>query len=269
MENKNFSFFDEMLKSFKDRYRKEIVDEALCNIEQNFNGSIREMYLKRLLEEKGNKEDTVNDYDEYMRYCILSAYVDGFMDNCRKYTYDECFADYADKHYSEYRKNKDFAIFFYFHDNDFGSYIQKGAEIYADRYNSILRSIDSMGEKLDLDKSLYVKDLKCLENVEVIQQTIKQGVVASNIESNLEYSLLFIERGINNIDENIEDSMKTIDYLKFDDVNRFKIGTRAEIEQHIKDNFEWREGNTLENMWMNGEALVMFVDNGEMKVFIR
>jgi hypothetical protein len=43
----------------------------------------------------------------------------------------------------------------------------------------------------------------------------------------------------------------------------------AEIEQHIKDNFEWREGDTLENMWMNGEALVMFVDNGEMKIFIR
>ena len=269
MENKNFSFFDEMLKSFKDRYRKEIVDEALRNINENFNGGIHEMYLKRVLKEKGNKEDAVNDYDEYMRYCILSAYVDGFMDNCGKYTYDECYADYADKNYSEYRKNKDFAIFFCFHDNDFGSYIQKGAELYADRYNSILRSIDSMGEELDLDKSLYVKDLKCLENVEVIQQTIKQGVVASHIEGNLEYSLLFIERGINSIDENIEDSMKTVDYLKLDDVNRFKIGTRAEIEQHIKDNFEWREGNTLENMWMNGEALVMFVDNGEMKVFIR
>ena len=269
MEKNELSFFDEMLKSFKDRYRKEIVDEALRNIEQNFNGGIHEMYLKRLLEEKGNKEDVVNDYDEYMRYCMLSAYVDGFTENGGKYTYDECHADYADKNYSEYRKNKDFAIFFCFHDNDFGSYIQKGAEIYANRYNSILWSIDSMGKELDLDKSLYVKDLKCLENVEVIQQTIKQGVVASHIEGNLEYSLLFIERGINNIDENIEDSMKTVDYLKLDDVNRFKIGTRAEIEQHIKDNFEWREGNTLENMWMNGEALVMFVDNGEMKVFIR
>ena len=268
MENKNFSFFDEMLKSFKDRYRKEIVDEALRNIEQNLNGGIHEMHLKRLLKEKGNKEDAVNDYVEYIRYCVLSAYVDGFTDNCGKYTYDECFADYAEK-YSEYRKNKDFAIFFYFHDNDFGSYIQKGAEIYADRYNGILWSIDSMGKELDLDKSLYVKDLKCLENAEVIQQTIKQGVVASHIEGNLEYSLLFIERGINSIDENIEDSMKTVDYLKLDDVNRFKIGTRAEIEQHIKDNFEWREGDTLENMWMNGEALVMVVDNGEMKVFIR
>ena len=75
--------------------------------------------------------------------------------------------------------------------------------------------------------------------------------------------------GIESIDNNIKDSMTTVDYLKLGDVNRFKIGTRAEIEQHIKDNFEWREGDTLENMWMNGEALVMFVDNGEMKVFIR
>lgn len=267
MEKIELSFFDEMLEHYKNTYRKEIIEEAVHNINKNFKGGLRELFLKRVFE-SNNKEDAINSYDDYMRYLVLCAYVDGFIENGGKYTYDECHADYAEK-YSKYRKNKDFAIFFCFHDNDFGSYIQKGAEIYADRYNSILRSIDSMGEELDLDNSLYVKDLKCLENVEVIQQTIKQGVVASNIERNLEYSLLFIERGIESIDNNIEDSMKTVDYLSLDDVNRFKIGTRAEIEQHIKDNFEWKEGNTLENMWMNGEALVMFVDNGEMKVFIR
>ena len=268
MEKNELSFFDEMLEHYKNTYRKEIIEKAVHNINENFNSGLRELFLKRVFE-SNNKEDAINSYDDYMRYLVLSAYVDGFIENGGKYTYDECHADYVDKHYSEYRKNKDFAIFFYFHDNDFGSYIRKGAEIYANRYNSTLCSIDSMGEELDLDNSLYVKDLKCLENVEVIQQTIKQGVVASNIERNLEYSLLFIERGIESIDNNIEDSMKTVDYLSLDDVNRFKIGTRAEIEQHIKDNFEWKEGNTLENMWMNGEALVMFVDNGEMKVFIR
>lgn len=267
MEKNELSFFDEMLEHHKNTYRKEIIERAVHNLNENFNSGLHELFLKRVFE-SNNKEDAINSYDDYMRYLVLSAYVYGFIENGGKYTYDECHADYT-KNYSEYRKNKDFAIFFCFHDNDFGSYIRKGAEIYADRYNGILRSIDSMGEELDLDNSLYVKDLKRLENVEVIQQTIKQGVVASNIESNLEYSLLFIERGIESIDNNIKDSMTTVDYLKLGDVNRFKIGTRAEIEQHIKDNFEWREGNTLENMWMNGEALVMFVDDGEMKVFIR
>ena len=268
MEKNELSFFDEMLEHYKNTYRKEIIERAVRNIDENFKSGLHELFLKRVIE-SNNKEDAINSYDDYMRYLVLCAYVYGFIENGGKYTYDECHVDYADKNYSEYRKIKDFAIFFYFHDNDFGSYIQKGAELYANRYNGILRSIDSMGKELDLDKSLYVKELKCLENVEVIQQTIKQGVVASHIEGNLEYSLLFIERGINSIDENIEDSMKTVEYLKLDDVNRFKIGTRAEIEQHIKDNFEWREGYTLENMWMNGEALVMFVDNGEMKVLIR
>lgn len=267
MEKNELSFFDEMLEHYKNTYRKEIIENAVRNINENFKGGLRELFLKRVFDSH-NKKDAINSYDDYMKYLVLCAYVYGFIENGGKYTYDECHADYT-KNYSKYRKNKDFAIFFYFHDNDFGSYIQKGAEIYADRYNNILRSIDSMGEELDLDNSFYVKDLKSLENVEVIQQTIKQGVVASNIASNIEYSLLSIERGIESIDNNIEDSMKTVDYLKLDDVNRFKIGTRAEIERHIKDNFEWRVGDTLENMWMNGETLVMFVDNGEMKVFIK
>lgn len=275
MENKNFSFFDEMLKSFKDRYRKEIVDEALRNIEENFNGSIHEMHLKRLLEEKGNKKDAVNDYDDYMRYCMLSAYVYGFMDNCGKYTYDECFADYADKNYSEYRKNKNFTVFFNFGDNDFGGYLSKGAQIYADRYNSIMQMIDTYRDNPEWNQqtSSYVKDIENLENIETIKKVLAYGVVSNEIESSIEYSLMLRqfspERDILPIDKKLPDSLSYVEYLKIYDDNRYVVGTYEEVEKQVMETSTLAEGKSLENSWFNGEVLILTVRDGEMKVWIK
>lgn len=271
MENINFSFFDEMLKSFKDRYRKEIVDDAVRNIEENFYGSFRNVYLKRILEGNVNREDAVNDYDEHMKYCMLAAYVYGFMDNCGKYTYDECFADYTDKHYSEYRKNKNFTVFFNFGDNDFGGYLSKGAQIYADRYNSIMQTIDTYKDNPEWNQqtSSYVKDIEKLEDIETLKKVLAYGVVSNEIESSIEYSLIFPERDILPIDEKLPDSLSYVDYLKIYDDNRYVVGTYEEVEKQVMETSTWAEGKSLENSWFNGEVLILTVRDGEMKVWIK
>ena len=86
---------------------------------------------------------------------------------------------------SEYRKSKDFCVFFDFGDNDFGNYIEKGAQIYADKYNGILRNIDLYKDNKDWDenKSLYVKDLAEMEQIATIQKIIACEVMSSIIKS--------------------------------------------------------------------------------------
>ena len=43
---------------------------------------------------------------------------------------------------SEYTKNKDFAFFFDFGDNDFGGYIENAAKEFCKEYNQLVRNID-------------------------------------------------------------------------------------------------------------------------------
>ena len=100
--------------------------------------------------------------------------------------------------YSEYRKNKDFCVFFYFGDNDFGEYIRKGAELWVNRYNGRLFYIDLYKDESTWkpENSLYVKDIVELEKLETIQKVISYGVVASAIKNNASYALTFADKDL-------------------------------------------------------------------------
>ena len=50
MEKNELSFFDEMLEHYKNTYRKEIIDDALRNINENFNSGLHELFLKRVFD---------------------------------------------------------------------------------------------------------------------------------------------------------------------------------------------------------------------------
>ena len=58
-----------------------------------------------------------------------------------------------------------------------------------------------------------------------------------------------------------------IDYLHINDENGYKIGTYKEVEDWVFSDgkWSWKEGDSLENMWFNGEALIIAMKDGEMK----
>ena len=173
---------------------------------------------------------------------------------------------------SEYRKSKDFCVFFDFGDNDFGNHIEKGAQIYADKYNGILGNIDLYKDSKDWNegKSLYVKDLTEMEQIATIQKIIACGVMSSTIEDRGKH-ILNSKAGIKDF---AEDAYYDMDYLGITDESKYRIGTYEEVEKWVVENNlnnqdKPKEELNLKNIWINGEALVMAVINGKMEVWIR
>ena len=173
---------------------------------------------------------------------------------------------------SEYRKSKDFCVFFDFGDNDFGNYIEKGAQIYADKYNGILGNIDLYKGNKDWNesKNLYVKDLTEMEQIATIQKIIACGVMSSIIEDRGKHTLNS-KAGIKDF---AEDAYHDMDYLGITDESKYRIGTYEEVEKWVVENNlnnqdKPKEELNLKNIWINGEALVMAVINGKMEVWIR
>ena len=173
---------------------------------------------------------------------------------------------------SEYRKNKDFCAFFDFGDNDFADHVEKGAQIYADKYNGILGNIDLYKGNKDWNesKSLYVKDLTEMEQISTIQKIIACGVMSSIIEDRGKH-ILNSKAGIKDF---AEDAYYDMDYLGITDESKYRIGAYEEVEKwvvenNLKNQDKPKEELNLKNIWINGEALVMAVINGKMEVWIR
>ena len=173
---------------------------------------------------------------------------------------------------SEYRKSKDFCVFFDFGDNDFGDHIEKGAQIYADKYNGILGNIDLYKDNKDWNESqsLYVKGLTEMEQIATIQKVIACGVMSSIIKDRGK-QILNTKAGIKDF---TEDAYGDIDYLRITDESRYRIGTYEAVEKwvvesNLKNQDKPKEELSLKNIWINGEALVMAVINGKMEVWIR
>ena len=175
--------------------------------------------------------------------------------------------------YSEYRKNKDFCVFFYFGDNDFGEYIRKSAQLWVNRYNERLFYIDLYKDEPTWkpENSLYVKDIVELEKLETIQKVISYGVVASAIKNNASYALTFADKDLPSLKEVTEEAYGYVDYLHINDEAGYKIGTYKEVEDWVfsDDKWSWKEGDSLENAWFNGEALIIAMKDGEMKCWIK
>ena len=173
---------------------------------------------------------------------------------------------------SEYRKSKDFCVFFDFGDNDFADHVEKGAQIYADKYNGILGNIDLYKGNKDWNesKSLYVKDLTEMEQISTIQKIIACGVMSSIIEDRGKH-ILNSKAGIKDF---AEDAYYDMDYLGITDESKYRIGAYEEVEKwvvenNLKNQDKPKEELNLKNIWINGEALVMAVINGKMEVWIR
>lgn len=267
-------------ESYYSLYNRELVDKAFEYLRDSKNddaiklGLMAEMALITTESKKCNGNERAKIIGEKLYDFFQSTFIFAFLHGATegvKMDIKDTLPSLEDT-MSEYRKNKDFCVFFEFGDNDFGSHIEKGAQIYADKYNSILGNIDLYKDEKNWNagKSLYVKDLTEMEQIATIQKVIACGVMSSIIESRGE-NILHSRAGIKDF---AEDAYYDMDYLSITDESRYRIGTYEEVEKWVVENNlnnqdKPKEKLNLKNIWINGEALVMAVINGKMEVWIR
>ena len=267
-------------ESYYSLYNKEIVDKAFEYLQDSQNndaiklGLMAELGLIATDSKEYNGTERAKIIGENLYDTFQSTFIFAFLHGATegvKMNLKDTFPRLEDT-ISEYCKNKDFCVFFNFGDNDFGDYIENGAQIYADKYNGILRNIDLYKGNKDWDenKSLYVKDLAEMEQIATIQKIIACGVMSSIIEDRGKYTLNS-KAGIKDF---VEDAYYNVGYLNIADEYRYRIGTYEEVEKWVVENNlnnqdKPKEKLNLRNIWINGEALVMAVINGKMEVWIR
>lgn len=174
---------------------------------------------------------------------------------------------------SEYTKNKDFAFFFEFGDNDFGGYVERAAREFCKEYNQLLRDIDIYqrdGFSNTMAES-YKKDLEFMENPTNIINLIKGLFIG-------EYMTGMVDRCWMGSREDYTDRLKEaerfIDYLGFNKPESWKFGTWKEVNDEglvryrdMQSDEEYESANgDFTKYWLNGETIVVKMVDGELKV---
>lgn len=174
---------------------------------------------------------------------------------------------------SEYTKNKDFAFFFDFGDNDFGGYVERAAQEFCKEYNQLLRNIDLYQRDGLSDRMAesYKKDLDFMEKPENIINLMKSAFIG-------EYMTGMVDRcwlgSREDYADRLKDAERYIDYLGFDKPDSWKFGTWKEVNdeglvkyRNMQSDEEYERANgDFTKYWLNGETLVVKMVNGELKV---
>ena len=175
---------------------------------------------------------------------------------------------------SEYTKNKDFAFFFDFGDNDFGGYVESAAREFCKEYNQLLRNIDLYSNHDDCDMRMaksYMKDLDFMEKPENIINLMKSAFIG-------EYMTGMVDRcwmgSREDYTDRLKDAQRFIDYLGFNKQESWKFGTWKEVNDEglvryrkMQTDEEYERANgDFTKYWLNGETLVVKMVDGELKV---
>lgn len=174
---------------------------------------------------------------------------------------------------SEYTKNKDFAFFFDFGDNDFGGYVESAAREFCNEYNKLLRNIDLYQRDGFSDRMAesYKKDLEFMEKPENIINLMKSAFIG-------EYMTGMVDRcwlgSREDYTDRLKDAERYIDYLGFDKPTSWKFGTWKDVNdeglvkyRNMQSDEEYAQANgDFTKYWLNGETLVVKMVDGELKV---
>lgn len=174
---------------------------------------------------------------------------------------------------SEYTKNKDFAFFFEFGDNDFGGYVERAARKFCKGYNQLLRDID-INQRDGFSNMMaesYKKDLEFMENPTNTVNLLKGLFIG-------EYMTSMVDRCWIDSHEDctgrLKDAEKFIDYLRFNQPESWKFGTWKEVNDEglaryrdMQSDEEYESANgDFTKYWLNGETIVVKMVDGELKV---
>lgn len=174
---------------------------------------------------------------------------------------------------TEYTKNKDFAFFFDFLDNDFGGYVERAAREFCKEYNKLLRNIDLYQRDGFSDRMAesYKKDLEFMENPENVINLMRGLFIG-------EYMTSMVDRcwmgSRENYTDRLNDAERYIDYLGFNKQESWKFGTWKEVNdeglvryRNMQSDEEYERANgDFTKYWLNGETLVVKMVDGELKV---
>lgn len=149
--------------------------------------------------------------------------------------------------------NRDFCVFFNFSDNDFGKYALDAAELYARYYNTALQAlIDSDGKNDDC--------LLVLENIETVEKIFKNGITWSYYKELLYNSEL--------LRTNDADARTLCNILGVETTENYMIGKTNNVYQYLTGKYENiqnpKQCHSIEDIWLNGEGVIVFLKEGKM-----
>lgn len=175
---------------------------------------------------------------------------------------------------SDYTKNKDFAFFFNFGDNDFGYYIERAAQEVCKEYNQLLGNIDlySKGDNSSMRMvDSYKKNLEFMENPANIINLMKGLFIGEYMTGMVDRCWMGSREDYAN---RLKDAEKYIDYLGFDKIESWMFGTWKEVNdeglvryRNMQSDEDYKRANgDFSNYWLNGETLIVKMVDGELKV---
>lgn len=210
-------------------------------------------------------EDKTNSLFSILTFAYVQGLVVGINNPTMKVTPDPI---------TEYTKNKDFAFFFDFGDNDFGGYVESAAREFCKEYNQLLRNIDLYSNDDDCNMRMaksYMKDLKFMENPENVINLMRGLFIG-------EYMTGMVDRcwmgSREDYTDRLKDAERFIDYLGFNKQESWKFGTWKEVNdeglvryRNMQTDEEYERANgDFTEYWLNGETLVVKMVDGELKV---
>ena len=162
---------------------------------------------------------------------------------------------------------KNFMITYDFSDNDFGGHIEYAIETWVDKWNSVVSNIKRYGDSnSELMVKHYLEKLNKLEDVTNISKWLANGVVASVINRNNDYITYSDTSLFKDIDTCMKKAREYVDYLNILDTSEYHKGSIEDVTKFILDKYKSmqseHEGYDLEHTWMNGEVLIIKVENG-------
>lgn len=183
---------------------------------------------------------------------------------------------------------KNFMITYDFSDNDFGCYIEDAIKKWVDKWNSVVSNIKTwlnMRNSLPSNIKSYVdsnsedmiksklEKLDKLEDVTNISKFLANGVAASVINRNNDFITYSDTNSFQDIDTCMKKAREYVDYLNILDTSEYHKGSIEDVTNFILDKYKNMqsegEGYDLEHTWMNGEVLIIKVENGIASAWVQ
>ena len=183
---------------------------------------------------------------------------------------------------------KNFMIAYDFSDNDFGGYIEDAIKTWVDKWNSVVSNIKTwlnmrnslpsniksyVDSNSEVTVKYYLEKLDKLEDVTNISKFLANGVVASVINRNNDFITYSDTNSFQDIDTCMKKAREYVDYLNILDTSEYHKGSIEDVTNFILDKYKNMqsegEGYDLEHTWMNGEVLIIKVENGIASAWIQ
>lgn len=184
--------------------------------------------------------------------------------------------------------NKNFMITYDFSDNDFGGHIEYAIETWVDKWNSVVSNIKTwlnmrnslpsniksyVDSNSEVTVKYYLEKLDKLEDVTNISKFLANGVVASVINRNNDFITYSSTNSFQDIDTCMKKAREYVDYLNILDTSEYHKGSIEDVTNFILDKYKNMqsegEGYDLEHTWLNGEVLIIKVENGIASAWIQ